>query len=51
MTQLELTPHGIVVCRDSKLAAFAESEAAGLLARLPKSIKALEKVFKQIRLK
>jgi non-specific serine/threonine protein kinase len=28
---LELTPHGIVVCRDPKLAAFAESEAAGLV--------------------
>ena len=29
---LELTPHGIVVFRDPKRTAFAESEAAGLLA-------------------
>ncbi|MCK4564830.1 MAG: ATP-dependent helicase, partial [Verrucomicrobia bacterium] len=32
MTSLELTPHGIVVCRDPKLKEFAESDAAGLVA-------------------
>ncbi|NLX25679.1 MAG: DEAD/DEAH box helicase [Lentisphaerae bacterium] len=34
MSQLELTPHGIVVCREpqNEWAAFAESETAGLIA-------------------
>jgi len=29
---LELTPHGVVICRDASLAAFAKSDAAGLIA-------------------
>ncbi|MBN2684523.1 MAG: hypothetical protein JXR40_04545, partial [Pontiellaceae bacterium] len=34
MSFLELTPHGVVVCREpqNEWAAFAESEAAGLIA-------------------
>ena len=31
-SQLELTPHGIVVCRESKRTEFSASEAAGLVA-------------------
>ena len=31
-SSLELTPHGVVICRDDSLSAFAESDAAGLVA-------------------
>ena len=32
MTALELTPHGVVICRDASLSGFTESDAEGLVA-------------------
>ncbi len=31
-SQLELTPHGVVICRDASIPGFSDSEAAGLVA-------------------